>query len=182
MRELVDTALTQFPDVMTLVYYDDILSDSTCPSRLMAATHHLVDYLRQRGLRLADHKCVIDPVKTVDWIGKRISHGAVMNTESRVRQLAGVLRGLSNCRTTRMLRKLIGWSLWYSSHFPGSHRALTEPHRALHGLLHTGLSWSALWAFSQTIALGSCAVRWCSDSTSGLCVLYTLTHLLITNK
>ena len=173
MRELADQALASYPDIMTLVYYDDILLASPSPSRLVQATSALVAYLKLRGLRLADHKCVLTPVTTVDWIGKHISHGVVANTESRVRQLAGVLHGLSLCRSARLLRKIIGWTSWYSSHFPGSHRALSEPYRALHGVLTDGLSWSVLWAFSLSIALGSCSVRWCSDSTSGLCIFYS---------
>ena len=97
MLDLVNMALLQQPDVLGLVYYDDVLL--ACPDsvRLRAATQYLVDYLRANNLRVADHKCCLDPMSEIDWVGKHVGNYTMRNTDTRKRQLAGVPMVLSMC-------------------------------------------------------------------------------------
>ena len=173
MQNLVNTALLAFPDVLGLVYYDDVLMASPDNGRLELATKHLVDYLRQQGLHVSDHKCVLTPAREIDWIGKRVGQRSVSNNSARARQLAGVLVALSRCRSVRLLRRLLGWISWYSSHFPGANRALGPAYALLRQNVHAGLPWNVLWSFCLTLALGLGHVQWCADSDSGLSIIYT---------
>ena len=132
MEELVGTALQQFPDVLGLIYYDDVLLASPHASRLEDGTKHLVNYLRDQGLRIADHKCALAPITQIDWIGKRFSHFTVSNNAARTRQIAGVIAGMANCRSLRLLRRLLGWISWYCSHFSGANRAMGPAYAALY--------------------------------------------------
>ena len=91
---------------------------STPSARLRATTQYLVDYLRTNSLRMANHKCCLDPMSEIDWIGKHVGHHTVCNTDARARQLAGVFLGFSTCHGVRVLRRMLGWVSWYASHFP----------------------------------------------------------------
>ena len=62
MQELVNAAVLAFPEVLGLVYYDDILMASRNDGLLEMATAYLVDYLHQQGLHISQHKCVLTPV------------------------------------------------------------------------------------------------------------------------
>ena len=173
MQELVNTALLAFPDVLGLVYYDDILMASPNDAVLQLATTHLVDYLQQHGLRISEHKCVCAPVRAIDWIGKRVGHCSVSNNNTRERQIAGFIVALARCRSVRLLRRLLGWVSWFSSHFPGANRALAPAYALLRQNVHDGLPWAVLWSLCFTLALGTCHVHWSQDSGTGLSTLCT---------
>ena len=49
MEQLVKASLVVFPDVLGLVYYDDVLLACSSPDRLSAATSSCVEYLRQHN-------------------------------------------------------------------------------------------------------------------------------------
>ena len=95
MQDLVDTALLDYPDVLGLVYYDDVLLASPHAWRLEMVTQYLVDYLRSNNLRIADHKCALTPSREMYWIVKHISHYIDSNNGARTRQIGGVLMGLA---------------------------------------------------------------------------------------
>ena len=118
MLDLVNAALSGHPSVLGLVYYDDVIL--ACPHSLCLeeATNHLVGFLRDKNLQISAHKCCLTPKREIDWIGKHVGHCTISNTDARVRQLAGVLMGLSRCRSVRLLRRVFGWVSWYGSHFP----------------------------------------------------------------
>ena len=173
MTDLVSTALLAHPAVLGLVYYDDVLLACTDPTTLSDATHYLVNFLGEHNLKVAQHKCCLTPQREIDWIGKHVGHYTVRNTDTRARQLAGVFMGLTKCHGVRVLRRLLGWVSWYSSHFPGANRALSSAYAQLHGNVADGLSWSSLWAFCLCITLGSVHVQWCRNSDGRLPLVYT---------
>ena len=150
---------------MGLVYYDDVFLASPDRSRLRTATQGLVSHLHAQNLHISLRKCLLEPSTCTDWLGKHITQSSISNTTSRTRQFAGVLMGISGCRSVRSLRRLLGWVSWYVSHFHGSSRALclAESIPALR---------SALWSFTFTLVLGSCAVSWSRD-TPVMHILYT---------
>ena len=172
MTTFVHNSLASFPDVLGLVYYDDVLLASPDPSRLRDATQGLVAHLHAQNLRVSLRKCLLEPSTSTDWLGKHITQNSISNTTSRIRQLAGVIMGICRCRSVRSLRRLLGWVSWYASHFHGSSRALSPCYASLYQPLNNGLSWSALWSFAFTLALGSCTVSWSRD-TPVMHILYT---------
>ena len=101
-----------------------------------------------------------------------MQHRSSSNTDARTRQLAGAINGISQCRSAHTLRRLLGWTSWYSSHFPGASRALGPAYTLLQTSLRNGLPWGSLWGFAVAIALGCCQVEWCADAMKGVCVLY----------
>ena len=97
MERLVSAALTSFSDILHLVYYDDLLLASPDPDALRVATMACVTFLQRSGLLLSLHKCVLEPVLAVDWIGKHFEHRVVCNTPDRRRQLAGLFAAAGRC-------------------------------------------------------------------------------------
>ena len=131
---------------------------SYLPHRLLSATYTTVAFLQAQNLRLSLHKCNLKPVRKIEWLGKCISHRTVSNKPSRSRQIAGVLLGIARCRSSRVLRRLLGWVSWYASHFSGALRALSPAYAMLNSHF-SQLPWEALWAFALTLALGSIHVK-----------------------
>ena len=74
--------------------------------RLREATQRLFAYLHAQNLRVSLRKCLLEPATCTDWLGKHITQHSVSNTTSRIRQFAGVLMGISRCRSIRGLRRL----------------------------------------------------------------------------
>ena len=160
MEQLVREALQAYPDVLGPVYYDDVLLLGSDPDRLREATLRCVRHLELHNLRLSYHKCVLEPALTIEWIGKSLRHHAVSNSQGRTRQVAGLFAGVARCFHTRPLRRLLGWTQWFCSHFPGATRCLHPLYALLHTPEFTGIPWSGLWAFAMAVALGSCSVAW----------------------
>jgi hypothetical protein len=141
------------------------------PDLLRTATLACVDFLQRHGLLISLHKCVLEPVLMIDWIGKRFVHRTVSNTPDRCHQLAGLFAAAARCGCPRTLRRLLGWAAWFSNHFHGSARALHGAYRMLAGSCSAGLSWEALWSFALSVTLGCCRVQWSANPV--LQILYS---------
>ena len=164
MLTLFREDIVGFSNVLALVYYDDVLFVSPYTDELRQATEHCINLLMSRNLAISRHKCQVEPVQALDWLGKRLQHRTVSNTESRTRQLAGMVHGLSSCRDGHTLRRLLGWVSWFASHFPGALRTLQPCYAALFTSLRDGLPWECLWCFSFCVALGCCEVSFDIDT------------------
>ena len=114
MLSLVRDAIVDFPNVLPLVYYDDILLVSPSTDELRLATEHCIGHLTARHLLISRRKCQTEPAEALDWLGKHLQHRTVSNTPSRTRQIAGMVTGLSSCRDPHTLRRLLGWVSWFS--------------------------------------------------------------------
>ena len=82
MLTLVREAIVGFSNVLALVYYDDILFVSPYTDELRQATEHCITLLMSRNLAIFRHKCQVEPVQALDWLGKRLQH----RTERRERK------------------------------------------------------------------------------------------------
>ena len=170
MELLVSEVMVDFPMVLWLVYYDDLLLAAEDPDILSHATRACLGHLLSRNLKLSLHKCSLNPAERIEWIGKEIAHQQVHNTSTRTRQLAGFLVALGNCRRQRLLRRLIGWLSWFCSHFPGATRCMQPLYQLLYADLADGLPWWALWSSALAVTLGCVKVQW--PTRSSLSILY----------
>jgi hypothetical protein len=170
MELLISAVMGAYPQVLWMVYYDDLLLASEDPDILSVATKACVDYLLSRNLLLSLHKCSLTPAIRIEWIGKELAHREVCNTHKRTRQLAGFFAAAANCRHPRALRRLLGWLSWFCSHFPGAGRALQPLYPLLYTNLADGLPWWALWSAAIAVTLGCVKVQW--PTRSSLCLLY----------
>ena len=154
MELLISEAMTGFPGVLWMVYYDDLLLASENPDLLSAATKACVDHLLSRNLLLSLHKCTVDPSSRIEWVGKELTHLEVSNTFKRTRKLAGFFAAAAACRDQWALRRLLGWMSWYCSHFPGANRTLKPLYQLLFADLNAGLPWKALWSAAIAVTSG----------------------------
>lgn len=156
MEHLVTSVISYHTNISTSTYYDDILLAGPCASLLRAHIRNTISRLVDSGLAISPSKCVLEPVTSIDWIGKRLSHRSIHNTGPRVKQLASIIVGLSQCRTKHGLRRILGWSSWFCSHFAGASRSLSVAYWLLNSKAFHSLTWDSLWGFSLSIALGCC--------------------------
>lgn len=167
MQAIVNESLRLYPQVLRLVYYDDVLLAAPQPDVLRQATQVCCLALEQNGLRISRHKCVFEPEQSVTWLGKVIKPFCVHNSTERMIKLADVTRTMANCRSHRTMRHIVGWLQWFASHHRGACRPLLPLYAQLHDPLLARASWRSLWGFATTMVLGCLPHHWRSPPEHG---------------